>query len=119
VPSEEAAALDAGDVLWVDFGRPVGHEQGGRRPAVVLTSKHYNTQSSLLVVCPITRKLRNWPFEVRLPEAGRLSGVVLVDQIKVIDPAARPISYAGRLSNDVLSEVRGKLAALLGIPVSN
>ena len=119
MPSDEAAALDAGDVLWVDFGRPVGHEQGGRRPAVVLTSKRYNARSSLLIVCPITRKLRDWPFEVRLPEAGRLRGAILVDQIKVIDPEARPISYAGRLPSDVLGEVKGRLAALLGIPVSH
>ncbi len=116
---EEAAALDAGDMLWVDFGEPVGHEQGGRRPAVVLTSKHYNVCSSLLLVCPITRKSRDWPFEVRLPPGGKLSGVVLVDQIKVIDPVARPISYAGRLPSEVLGAVQAKLAALLGIPVSN
>ena len=119
MPSEEAGTLDAGDILWVDFGAPVGHEQGGRRPAVVLTPNHYNTRSSLLVVCPITRKVRDWPFEVRLPDAGQLNGVVLVDQIKVIDPAARPISYAGRLPSDVLGEVKARLAALLGIPVSN
>jgi mRNA interferase MazF len=119
VPSEEAAALDAGDILWVDFGQPVGHEQGGRRPAVVLTSKYYNVRSSLLLVCPITRKSRDWPFEVRLPPGGKLNGVVLVDQIKVIDPAARPISYAGRLPSEALGTVKAKLAALLGIPVSN
>ena len=119
MPSEEAAALDAGDILWIDFGRPVGHEQGGRRPAVVLTSKQYNVRSSLLLVCPITRKSRDWPFEVRLPPGGKLSGVVLVDQIKVIDPIARPISYAGRLPSDALGKVKAVLAALLGIPVSN
>jgi len=113
----ESAALDAGDILWIDFGQPVGHVQGSRRPALVLTGHAYNMRSSVLVVCPITRKRRNWPFEVALPP-GRLSGVVLVDQIKVIDPAARPVGYGGRLPDDVLGEVKAKLAALLGISVS-
>lgn len=118
MPGDEAAALEAGDVLWVDFGRPVGHEQGGRRPALVLTSRSYNEVSSIIVVCPITRTRRDWPFEVDVPPTERLSGVVLVDQIKVIDPAARPIAYAGRLPDAVLVAVKAKLAALLGIPVS-
>jgi mRNA interferase MazF len=118
LPSERAA-IDAGDILWIDFGRPVGHEQGGRRPAIVLTRQGYNVRSSVLIVCPITRQQRNWPFEVSLPSNGRLKGVVLVDQIKVIDPAARPIGYGGRLPNDVLAEVQAKLAALLGISVSS
>ena len=116
MPSE-SAALEAGDILWIDFGKPVGHEQGGRRPAVVLTQRNYNMRSSVLIVCPITRKRRNWPFEVDLPP-GRLSGVVIVDQIKVIDPAARPVGYGGRVPDDVLGEVKAKLAALLGISVS-
>lgn len=116
--SSEGAVLDAGDILWIDFGEPVGHEQGGRRPAVVLTQREYNIRSSVLIVCPITRKHRNWPFEVSLPSVGRLTGVVLVDQIKVVDPAARPVGYGGRLPNDALDEVRAKLAVLLGILVS-
>lgn len=118
MPSDEAETFEAGDVLWVDLGRPVGYEQGGRRPALVLTSRHYNEVSSILVVCPITRTRRDWPFEVDLPPMGRLSGVVLVDQIKVIDPVARPIAYAGRLPDNILAAVKAKLAALLGIPVS-
>jgi mRNA interferase MazF len=117
VASDEAGTLDAGDVLWVDFGTPVGHEQGGRRPALVLTSRDYNMRSSVLAVCPVTRVRRNWPFEVAFPAIGRLTGVILVDQIKVVDPAARPVRYGGRVPDDVLGEVRAKLAALFGIPV--
>jgi mRNA interferase MazF len=117
VPNE-SAAVDAGDILWVDFGKPVGHEQGGRRPAVVLTRWDYNVRSSVLLVCPITRKSRKWPFEVSLPAAGGLSGFVLVDQIRVVDPVARPVGRGGSLPNDVFGEVKAKLAALLGIAVS-
>lgn len=116
--ASESGALDAGDVLWIDFGRPVGHEQGGRRPAIVLSGRQYNVRSSVLLVCPITRKQRNWPFEVSLPPIGRLSGAVLVDQIRVVDPAARPVGYGGSVPASVLDDVKAKLAALLGIPVS-
>jgi mRNA interferase MazF len=117
--ASDADVPDVGDVLWLDFGSPIGHEQGGRRPALVLSGRQYNSQSSLLVVCPITRKRRDWPFEVSLPTGGLLSGVILVDQIKVIDPAARPVRRAGQLPHDILDEVRARLAVLLGIPVSN
>lgn len=114
----ESAGVDAGDILWIDFGNPVGHEQGGRRPAVVLTRRDYNVRSSVLLVCPIARRSRNWPFEVSLPAAGGLSGVVLVDQIRVVDPVARPVGRGGSLPNEVFGEVKAKLAALLGIAVS-
>ncbi len=109
---------DTGDVLWVDFGSPVGREQAGRRPALVLSSRDYNAASSVLIVCPITRKQRDWPFTVAVPPIGLLSGFVLVDQIKVVDPAIRAFNKAGRVPADVLAEVRGQLAALLGIPVA-
>ena len=108
-------APDAGDVLWVDLGDPVGHEQGGRRPAVVLTQQAYNVGSSVFLVCPITRTRRNWPFEVNLPSVGRLNGVVLVDQIRVVDSRSRPVGYVGRVSVDVLDQIKAKLAALLGL----
>jgi mRNA interferase MazF len=117
--ASDVDAPDAGEVLWLDFGPPIGHEQAGRRPALVLSNRQYNTQSSMLVVCPITRKGRGWPFEVSLPAGGLIGGVVLVDQIKVIDPAARPIRRAGQLPHGILNEVRARLAVLLGIPVSN
>jgi mRNA interferase MazF len=115
----DADVPDAGDLLWIDFGRSVGHEQGGRRPAVVLTSQDYNRLSSVLVVCPITRKSRDWPFQVQLPADGPVKGAVLVDQIKVIDPMAQPTRRGGRLPDKVFDEVRATLATLLGIPVSN
>ena len=117
MPAVDGSVPDTGDVLWIDFGRPVGREQGGRRPALVLTSSDYNAKSSVLIVCPISRTERNWPFEVAL-QAGLVSGFVLVDQIKVIDPAVRAFKRAGRVAAQTMAEVRGKLASLLGIPAS-
>ncbi|HEY5732414.1 MAG TPA: type II toxin-antitoxin system PemK/MazF family toxin [Methyloceanibacter sp.] len=105
-------------MLWIDFGHPVGREQGGRRPALVLTSREYNLASSVLIVCPITRTRRNWPFAVALPPLGRLTGFVLVDQIKVIDPI-RAFKREGTVPAEIMLEVRARLASLLGIPVSS
>jgi mRNA interferase MazF len=118
MPLSDGNVPEAGDVLWINFGNPVGREQAGRRPAVVLTSKAYNVKSSVLVVCPITRTRRDWPFMVSLPPIGPIVGFVLVDQIKVIDPAARALSRAGRVPEQVLDEIRGRLASLLGISIT-
>jgi mRNA interferase MazF len=109
---------DAGEVLWIDFGRPVGREQGGRRPALVLTSRDYNLASSVLIVCPITRTRRQWPFAVALPPLGELTGYILVDQIKVIDPTIRAFKREGVVPAETMLTVRGHLASLLGVPVS-
>jgi mRNA interferase MazF len=117
VATRNGNAPDAGEVLWIDFGHPVG-EQGGRRPALVLTSREYNLASSVLIVCPITRTRRNWPFAVALPPLGRLTGFVLVDQIKVIDPTIRAFKREGAVPAGTMLEVRAHLASLLGIPVA-
>jgi mRNA interferase MazF len=117
MPSESVP--DAGDILWVDFGWPVGREQAGRRPAVVLTPHAHNARSSVILVCPITRTHRQWPYHVPLPSDDPLEGFVLADQIRVIDPAVRASRPAGRLSDTVLAEVKGKIAVLLQIPVTN
>jgi mRNA interferase MazF len=119
VATRNGNAPDAGEVLWIDFGHPVGREQGGRRPALVLTSRKYNLASSVLIVCPITRSRRNWPFAVALPPLGRLTGFVLVDQIKVIDPTIRAFKREGTVPAEIMLEVRAHLASLLGIPVSS
>jgi mRNA interferase MazF len=116
MPESGHVGPDAGDVIWIDFGEPVGHEQGGRRPALVVTPREYNANSSVLVVCPISRRAREWPFNISLPQLDPVSGFVLVDQITVVDPKARPIRRAGRVPAETMAEVRGKLAVLLAIP---
>lgn len=106
---------DAGDVLWVDFGPPVGHEQAGRRPAVVVTDRGYNMRSSMLLVCPITRSESPWPFKVRVPPVGAITGFVIVDQLRVIDPAVRHCRPAGRLPEEAMVAVEERLALLFGL----
>jgi len=114
-----ADAPDAGDILWVDFGLPIGREQSGRRPALVLTPYAHNVHSSVILVCPITRTQREWPYQVALPSDDVFEGFVLADQIKVIDPTVRVSRLGGRVPEAVLNEVKGKIAVLLQIPVSD
>jgi mRNA interferase MazF len=119
MPVVDGSVPEAGDVLWIDFGPHTGREQGGRRPAVVLTSADYNRISSVLLVCPITSRRRDWPFQVELPAGEPVAGVVLVDQVKAVDPSIHPPRREGKLSPAALMLVYGLLAGLLGIPVSN
>ena len=107
--------LEAGDVVWIDFGVPVGHEQAGRRPALVVSLASYNEASSLLVVCPITRNEAPWPFKVSLPPIGRVRGAVVVDQIRAVDPVARHCRRIGAVPPDLLDEVRRRLSLLAGL----
>ena len=105
----------AGDLVWIDFDPTVGHEQSGRRPAIVLSPHTYNLAAGLCVVCPITSRVRDYPFEAKLPERAGLRGVILADQPRSISWEKRPVRHAGRAPDSVLTEVRERLAALLGI----
>lgn len=115
--NDVATTLEAGDLVWVEFGPPFGHEQAGRRPALVVSPRSYNEISSLIVVCPITRTASAWGFKIDIPPVGRIEGAVLVDQIRAIDPRARHARRAGSVGGDTLAAVRGMLASLFRIPV--
>jgi mRNA interferase MazF len=115
MPATNRSVPDAGDILWIDFGAPSGHEQGGRRPAFVVSPASYNKASSLMLVCPVTRNERPWPFKVQLPQVGRLTGYILVDQIRSIDPALRAFQIHGRAPAATLAMVRALLIAVLGL----
>jgi mRNA interferase MazF len=106
---------EAGDFIWIDLDPTVGHEQSGRRPAIVLSPNNYNAAAGLCVICPITSRVRDYPFEAKLPEGAGFRGVVLADQPRSISWEKRPIQHAGRAPDIVLTEVRERLAALLGI----
>ena len=108
-----------GDVIWLEL-RPeaghdqAGHEQAGRRPALVLSPEAYNRRTGLAVVCPVTSRVKVYPFEVQLPPELAVTGVVLADQVRNVDWRARRASPAGRVSPSVVAEVLGKLGTLLG-----
>jgi len=76
---------DRGDVVWLMFDPQAGHEQAGRRPALVISPKAYNAKIGLSFVCPITGQAKQYPFEVGIPSGLPVSGVVLADQLKSLD----------------------------------
>ena len=102
-----------GDIVWLNFTPQTGHEQAGHRPALVLSPKEYNAITSLALCCPITSQVKGYPFEVALPMDVSITGVVLADQIKSLDWRARRARFECRSSNQVTSEVIGKVGTLL------
>jgi mRNA interferase MazF len=104
-----------GDLIWLDLSPTRGHEQRGRRPAVVLTPRPYNERAGLCTACPITNQAKGYPFEVLLPVGGGATGVILADQMRALAWAEREAKFIGVAPSNVLEEVREKLAVLLGI----
>jgi mRNA interferase MazF len=100
--------------VWLHFDPQSGHEQRGRRPALVLSPASYNGKVGLAILCPVTGRAKGYPFEVALPEESGLAGVVLADQVKNLDWRARKAELIGRMPESVTEEVLGKLGALLG-----
>ncbi len=104
---------ERGDVVWITLNPQAGHEQAGRRPAVVVSPRSYNGKVGLGLFCPITSQVKGYPFEVTLPAGLPVAGVVLADQVKSLDWRARQVRLAARLPREVSSEIVGKLAVLL------
>jgi mRNA interferase MazF len=104
---------DAGDLVWLTFDPQAGHEQRGRRPALILTPRAYNAKARLAIACPITSLAKGYPFEVTLPGDGTVTGVVLADHVKSLDWNARRVEFAATAPVEVLADVREHLRALL------
>ena len=104
---------DRGDAVWIDFHPQKGHEQAGRRPALVVSPQSYNGKVGLVLLCPITSQVKGYPFEVALPENLPVRGVVLADQVKSLDWRARRTERIDPLPAEVTREVLDKLMPLL------
>ena len=104
---------DRGDIVWISLNPQAGHEQAGRRPAVVVSPKSYNGKVGLGLFCPVTSRVKGYPFEVAIPKGLPVGGVVLADQVKSLDWRVRKAEFAGRLPAEARDEVLGKLGALL------
>lgn len=102
-----------GDLVWINFDPQAGHEQAGRRPALVISPAAYNARVGLVLVCPITSKVKGFPFEILLPEDLPISGVVLADQVRSVDWRARNCVFAGRAAASTLEQVIAKLEPLI------
>jgi mRNA interferase MazF len=102
-----------GDAVWITLDPQAGHEQAGRRPALVLSPAAYNGRVGLALLCPITGQVKGYPFEVALPEGLAATGVVLADQVKSLDWKARKATRICEVPEPVVAQVLDKLHALL------
>jgi len=103
-----------GDIIWITFNPQAGHEQAGRRPALVLSPAAYNGKVGLAILCPITSQIKGYPFEVLIPDGLKISGAILSDQVKNLDWNVRQAEFVCKLPNATLDEVLQKLSTLLG-----
>lgn len=103
---------DQGDIVWLSLSPTKGHEQNGRRPALVLTKKEYNKATGCFLMCPLTTKKKGYATEV-LCRIGDKEAVILTDQIRCVDFTARKAEYITVISTEILSEVKAKIHTLI------
>lgn len=103
-----------GDIVRLDAAPAAGHEQAGRRPALVISPQAYNERVGLMLCCPVTSRAKGYPFEVALPDGGPAHGVVLADQVRNLDWRARRSEVLGRAPASVVAAVLARVQALVG-----
>ncbi|WP_157015781.1 type II toxin-antitoxin system PemK/MazF family toxin [Mesorhizobium xinjiangense] len=108
-------SLEAGDIVWVDFDPVLGTEQAGRRPAIVVTDREYNTLYPRSIVCPITRNSTPWPTKVLLPSGMTTRGAVLADQPRTVHRSLRVFRFIERAPEGILADVRAIIGSLIGL----
>jgi len=109
---KEKYTPERGDIVWINFNPGSGHDQQGKRPAIVISPKEYNEKVGLGLFCPITSKIKNYPFEVRT-ENDKINGVVLADQIKSFDWKKREIEFITKENSAKVTEIIAKICVLL------
>ena len=110
VPS--AYIPERGDLVWMNFNPQRGHEQAHKRPAVILSPKSYNEKSSLALMCPVTTRVKGYPFEIPL-NAGKIAGVILSDQVRSLDWRVRRAAFIQRLNPEILTEAQERILQLV------
>ena len=106
---------ERGDVIWITLNPQAGHEQAGRRPALVLSPGIYNRKVGLAILCPLTNQIKGYPFEVLVPPGLSITGAILADQVKNLDWRARGAELICRLPRKTVVEVLQKVATLLSV----
>lgn len=108
----KAYVPERGDIVWLNFSPIRGHEQSGKRPALVISRRLYNEKTSLSIICPITSHAKGYDFEISLPDTSKVRGVVLSDHVRNLDWRARRAVFIERAPNPVVSQV-GELISIL------
>lgn len=111
--SSESYIPKQGDAIWIDFNPQLGREQAGRRPALVISRSRYNSRVGLALVCPITRQVKGYSWEVSIPEGLEVSGVVLADQVKSQDWRSRKVEFICKVPSAVTNQAISNLRKLM------
>lgn len=111
--SDSKYVPQAGDIIWLNFDPQAGHEQSGRRPALVLSPIEYNRKVGLCIVCPVTNEEKGYSFEVRLPRKCEVTGVILADHVKNLDWQERKAEFVCKIPEDIFADVLLKIKALI------
>lgn len=96
--------FEQGDIIYLDFNPQTGHEQKGRRPAIIITNNLFNKYSKLLMVCPITNTNKNHPFHINLDSRTKITGTILCDQARTLDISARNATFVEKAPDDVIDK---------------
>jgi mRNA interferase MazF len=110
---DRAVVPERGDVVWLQLNPQAGSEQAGHRPALVISPKSYNRKVGLALVCPVTSRVKGYPFEVELPQGLATKGAILCDQVKSLDWRTRRATRLGSVPDAVLQEVTARILALV------
>lgn len=102
-----------GDIIKLQLNPQIGSEQAGFRPAIVISPQAYNQISNLILICPITSKKKGWGFEVSLPDNMKTFGIVLSDQIRIVDCTKRQAIYIESSPQELVDQVLGKIKTLI------
>jgi len=96
-----------GDIIWLDFDPQKGHEQKGRRPALVVSNNSFNklTGNKMIMICPITNTNKGFPLHIKLDRMSKVTGVVMCEQVKVLDIQSRNYEKFAELPSELLDEV--------------
>ena len=94
-----------GNIIWLNFDPQIGHEQNGRRPALIISNDTFNNFSKLAIVCPITNVYKNHPFHIKLSDKTKTTGVILCDQVRTLDVNARNYEFIESIPEEILLEV--------------
>ena len=103
---------DRGDIVWINLNPQKDHEQSGKRPAIVLSPKEYNKKTNLFLVCPVTSRIKKYPFEVVINEE-KIKGVALSDQMRSMDWKARKVCFIQKISQTAIQEIQQKSLVLI------
>ena len=104
---------EQGDLVWIEFNPQAGHEQSGLRPALVISPTAYNNKVGLALMCPITSKIKEYPFEVILPDKFKIKGAILSDQIKSLDWHARKAKFIAKAPLETINDVIAKIKTII------